>query len=271
MRYRATAAILLFGLTQSLCPVAAQESGSPADSLAQKGTARLRIVTDVDSAIVVLGGNVVGRTPFVAESLSAGVYQLEILHPDMANWMTPTIADTIRIVGGENTTLKYTLVGGILVQSVPDGASVVVRDSILGVTPLALLVGRFPRGGMIQVKKAGFEPVLVDLSLAKRGVLTVPLRRQPGPAGEGDESGLVISRGQGGKTARLYISAGVLLVSGIATVWFKNAADQRQEAYSVTGDPFLLAESKRLDTAAGISLGVLQVNIGLFLYFLLSE
>jgi hypothetical protein len=271
MRYPTALAIVVLILTQSPGLVSAQEGGNLDDSLAQKGTAWLRIVTDIDSAIVMLGGVVVGKTPFVAESLSAGRYEVKILHPDLANWVTPTVSDTIRLVGGENTTLKYTLVGGIVVQSIPDGAMVAIRDSLLGVTPLTLLPGRLPRGEMIQVKKAGFEPVLVDLSLAKRGVLAVPLRRQAGSVAEGVDGGLIISNGQEGRTARLYISAGVLLVSGIATVWFKNTADQRQEAYSITGDPYLLAESRRLDTAAAISLGVLQVNIGLFLYFLLSD
>jgi hypothetical protein len=271
MRRHVAAAVVLLELIPGISLAEIGLDGGATDTLARTVVAQLQIITDVDSAFVSLDGRMVGRTPLVADSLSAGIHGVQIIHPDEANWLTPAITDTIRLLPGQKRILRYTLTSGIIVRSDPDGASVFMRDSLLGVTPLSLLPGRWSRSTLLQVKKPGYEAVFVDPSLSNRGVLTVPLHGQPGGPGGGDNTAL-IEAGEGGPRAlRLYISGGVAVAAGVASAYLKIAADERQEAYSLTGDPSILSERRRFDTAAGITFAVTQIALGLFSYYLLSE
>jgi hypothetical protein len=266
-----TIAIVLIAIQTLVALAGTRPDGSDVDTVARIDLARLQILTEPDSATVMIRGRIVGKTPLIVDSCAPGVYDLRILHPDGANWLTPVVSDTIRLQGGQTTTVRYSLNGGIIVRSDPDGASVFLRDSLLGETPLSLLRGRWSKNTLLQVKKDGFAPVFVDPSLAVRGVLTVPLQGLPGVAGGGDIMSLVLPSGNGRHLLRLYISSGVALISGVASAYFKITADERQEAYQRSGDPLALSERKRLDTAAGICFAVAQISLALFSYFLLSE
>jgi hypothetical protein len=69
----------------------------------------------------------------------------------------------------------------------------------------------------------------------------------------------------------LFVTGGTALISGIAAASWKVRADEVYAAYRTTPDPSARERTRRLDTSAAVALAAMQVSIGLFMYFLLSE
>ena len=262
----------LFLLLVSLLPVwAVLATGS--DTVASQNTCGLTIESSPDSAGVFLNGVMKGRTPFRADSLTAGLYHIRIEHPDASNWLSPVATDSVRLEPGERKSFRFTLAGGIIVYSDPDGASVFLRDSLLGQTPLVFLPGHWSPTSNLEVRKNGYERAVVTPAMAIRGILRVPLTRAWTAASEEDSS-LVDNVRDSEHSARLYIisiSGGVAVLATISSAYFKTVADHREDAYLLTGDPANLSERQRLDTAAGVSLVVAEVSLAIFSYFLMME
>jgi hypothetical protein len=85
---------------------------------------RLEIRSDVDSALVVLDGAFVGRTPYVTDSLAPGLHRIRVLHPDITGWLAAVVSDTVRISGGESRTLLFSLRPRLQIYSSPAEAGV---------------------------------------------------------------------------------------------------------------------------------------------------
>ncbi len=79
------------------------------------------------------------------------------------------------------------------------------------------------------------------------------------------------SDGLTGRKFALYASGGVAVVAGVAAAYFKINADDRNDAYHLTGDPSLLDERRRLDTAAGFAFAATQIGFAIFSYLLLTD
>ena len=62
---------------------------------AERIGSRLEIRSDVDSALVVLDGAFVGRTPYMADSLAPGVHRIRVLHPDITGWLAAKMDSTV--------------------------------------------------------------------------------------------------------------------------------------------------------------------------------
>jgi len=97
-----------------------------------------------------------------------------------------------------------------------------------------------------------------------------PLRLEPATL-PGVSSLLRSNTGQNGRTIALYTSGGIAIVAGVAAAYFKISADGRNDTYLMTGNPALLDERRRLDTAAGIALMVTQIGFAVFSCLLLAE
>jgi hypothetical protein len=208
----------------------------------------------------------VGRTPLTIDSLAAGLHRLRLIHPDMSNWLTIPVEDTIRLSPDEHRTLQYTFEQGRSIVSIPSGAEVVIGDSVVGTTPLTFLPGQIPAGSPVRLRKTGFSPASADFSPATRGVLTVtliPERGIPAPT----EEDLVPAPWLG----RLVIPGAVAVLSGGLAAYFKIKADNHQTAYLATGDPSQQSERDRLDNMAAVFLVAMQASLGLFVAFLLTQ
>jgi hypothetical protein len=240
-----------------------------ADS-SQLQDAIITIQTDVDSALVFVDGVRAGVTPLALNSLTSGTHFLRLFHPDLPNWLTGSITDSIQIVAGESRTLRYTFEHRSLVTSSPFGADVYVADSLYGTTPLVMALSGQSGPPVISIRKEGYEPMTANLADAKRGVLSLRLPQRwqtEGIAGAVlDDGGRLAS-----KNLRLYVTGGSTVLAGITAAYFKTRADDLYTDYTRTGDPSLLSKTHRLDTAAAIALAITQVGLGLFTYYILSE
>jgi hypothetical protein len=248
---------------------AGQTSGS--DSSHSSVHPGLTIQANIDSALVTVDGVRVGFTPLTVDSLGAGKHILRLQQPDLLNWFATDITDTIQSPpAGESRILHYTFDRRAFIISQPFGAEVYLGDSLCGTTPLLMARQQLPTHPIISVRKVGYDTVTADLMNANRGVISLLLsprwQRETG-------NGLVLdeSESSSSKSFRLYVTGASAVLSGIAAAYLKVKADDRFLDYTNTGDPSLLAQTHRLDTASGIALGITQVCFGIFTYFLLSE
>jgi hypothetical protein len=67
-----------------------------------------------------------------------------------------------------------------------------------------------------------------------------------------------------------YLLAGIVVLGG-TTAYFKLKADEKFDAYEITGDQELLDETERYDLISGITFTALQINFGVLIYFFLNE
>lgn len=176
-----------------------------------------------------------------------------------------------------------TLVGAparLVISADVDSSTVFIDGVNAGVTPFALdtvsagihmlvVVSRNPGSWFAKVDSLAVVLAPGETRHLKFSVVS-PLRLEPAvlPA----VSPLLQSNsGKNGRTIALYTSGGVAVVAGIAAAYFKITADHRNEAYLTSGDPALLDERRRLDTAAGIALAATQIGFAVFSYLLLAE
>lgn len=232
--------------------------------------ATLRIRTNVDSAYVHLDGIRIGRTPLAIDTVQAGAHLLRIFPPDSASWLFDGISDTLRLGAGERKDLAYVLSYRLLVNSLPSGASVYCRDSVLGTTPLLLKLEQALRSPTLVFRKAGYEEVTLSTSAIRGGSVIVPLLEA-----QGSTKGLerALNGGEGAHRSWLPVYAsggGALLAGGLAAAW-KIAADEKDDAYRASGEPSLARQRNHMDRASAVATAVMEICVVYFVYKLLSE
>lgn len=223
------------------------------------------ILADIEGAYVFLNGDSIGTTPLLDFAIPPGSYNLRMVSPDVGNWLSEPIVDSVTIKEGTSREFSYTFSRKFLIVTTPSGAEVAVKDSILGTTPLVLKTDH----ASLTLRRSGFEETIIDLASAKRGIVTAQLKRKW--QHDSDETALNDETNEGTGSLRLYITGATTIVAGAASAYFKVRADNLYGQYIRNGDPAQLSEVNRLDTAAGIALAATQISLGLFTYFVLSE
>ena len=64
--------------------------------------------------------------------------------------------------------------------------------------------------------------------------------------------------------------AGIVVLGG-STAYFKLKADNRYETYQATGEQSYLDQTNKFDLISGISMGALQINFGILIYYFLTD
>ena len=247
----------------------ARADGRAPDSAAMPQPA-LVIRADVDSAIVILDGRRLGRTPLTIDSIAPGTHTVRLLHPDISNWMAGVLDDTLRVVQGDHKVCLYRFRKAVLFSTIPAGASVYIRDSLAGTTPLLVTDRRDGETGSLAVSKNGYEPTSVSPWESPRGYTTLTLT----PLDQHAEEESIASESAPGPRigpARIFLSGAAMAVTGVATAYLKIKADNREALYQQTGNAALLSERNRLDRGAAVTLVLTQIGFGFFVYYLLSE
>jgi hypothetical protein len=257
---------LLLVLTLCSLPAgagAAQESAPP-DST----QALLVVDSSPESAWVMLDTASIGKTPCSLAVHAPASYHLRLQHPDLANWLTGAVEETLAVRPGEIVRRTYQLPVWTLVVSSPMGAEIFAGDSLLGSSPLLLRPGKISRSAPLTARLRGYESATANPAMATRGVLRIPLRASTEPGTFIDQRLLDIPRPS---STRLYLTGGGALLAGAAAAYFKVKADNANSDYILNGDPASLSDRNRYDRASGVFLVVTQVSLGLFLAFLMSE
>ncbi len=168
----------------------------------------------------------------------------------------------------------------LIISADGDSSAILIDGRFAGVTPLTLDTVSAGTHTLVAVSRdpgswfAKSDSVTIALAPGETHSLKFSvisqLRFEPAALPEASPL-LRGNTGQNGRTIALYTSGGVAIVAGIAAAYFKISADERNDAYVTTGNPALLDERRRLDTAAGIALAATQIGFAVFSYLLLAE
>lgn len=151
------------------------------------------------------------------------------------------------------------------VESLPSGAHVrhVVRDSIehIGSTPLLYRTDRSLKGRLL-LSLDQYKPVEVIPGAALWNRHLVELEYDPASSMQPDGFGIEIKR-------RRWINVVALsgsLAAGVLAVHFRTKADNRFEEWEVSGSSALKDRVQQLDVYSGVSVGAMQLGLGVFAY-----
>jgi len=222
----------------------------------------VELASEPRGAEVFLGDSLLGSTPMrVARSQAQ---HIRVYYPARNAWnaqMQP-LPDAMPGAGEGIVLLRFRR--SILLRSLPHGAKVFHGDTLLGSTPLRVDA----EGGALRLESVGYEGVDWDPSSTTRSEFLLMLRPLDDDAGSGVEY-----RGEGLRLppADVLLPAGAGLLAGVAAVILKRQADAEYDRYLVTGDEELLSQTKKYDIYAGISLALLQLGLGYFIYRLFDE
>jgi len=257
--------LLFCGLVLAITRSGFSRFQSDPDSAMAPFKCTLTIQTTPESVYVLLDGRAIGITPMEIDSVGAGTHILVLQHPDVESWLAIPLEDTIVVKEGEARTLRYALRTRYLVATTPFGADVILGDSVIGTTPYVAPAGLTHKS--LFLRKPGYESV--DVTLSGKPVISTSLNKVW--QNEEQASYFVESSKTGSNAVYLYISGAATVLSGVAAAYFKVKADDQYQQYQRTGNNNFLSQTHRLDTAAGISIAVTQISLGLFTYFILSQ
>jgi hypothetical protein len=248
--------------------LAAQTPAS--DSLVSTNAATLQILSDIDSARVLLDTTFAGVTPLTIHQVPPGMHRLKLLDRDVSNWLIAPIHDSVLVRAGETKTLRYTFGRSLTLTTLPSGAEVLEGDSVIGTTPFFLRVQDAPREVLLTLRKVGYETTQANVTDAVRNPLIIPLKKS-WDSGTDLESELVSGGSGSSRKTGLYISGIVTVLAGGAAAYFKIKADEDNDQFLATQDPAFRSQTQRFDTLSAVSLVITQLGFGVFSYYLLSE
>lgn len=232
------------------------------EATAQSRKAVLQVDTNLPEALVYADSAYVGRANQQVLTIPANARTVRLVASSVDSWsiqpisadISPGVDDTISVV------LHFPY--HYQIESVPFEAQVFLEQPdermLLGITPLIHTADE-PLRGVLLVHKDGF----------------VQKRFSPGESIWNHhrtvlEEDVMLESTAGGhwnpekRSARWidYVAGGVALVSGIAAIRFKAKADRRFDRYAISGDPTLRSGFERFDRLAAVSLGTMQVGLG---------
>jgi hypothetical protein len=211
-----------------------------------------------------------GLTPVTIDTILPGYHVIRLLQTDLSSWVGGAIDDSLVLEPGERRTLQYAFDHVMYISTDPSGARISLGDSIAGSSPLALRVPPQYTGDALAIDKTGYERVLIPLSDRSSGFIFTRLEKRW--QSTESENPVLNESGSNSKTSlRFYLAGSATILSGIAAAYFKIKADDRNALYELTGNPVLRDETRRLDTAAGISLLTTEIAFALLTYYLLSD
>ena len=212
------------------------------------------IKTKPDSINIFLNNNYIGKG-FAKINLNKGKYKISAKESPV-RWDAESISDTLNITGcGKDTAITLDLIKKVYLTTNPQDAYVYEHENLIGFTPL-------------------FVPLISDtLTLKKPGYLTKSLLISHKYSDVVIKLDAISQPGHKnffeGKAFK--ILAGSIVVLGAATAYFKLKADDQFNQYENTREPTLLNQTRRNDLISGITLGALEINFGILLYYFLSD
>lgn len=237
-------------------------SALPADST---GTGCLTVRSATPGVRVLLDTVSLGIAPVTDVPVPAGEHLLRFVQSEDRSWLSPAVAETLRVAPGERIDREAILPTVYHITSEPYGATVTAGGTEIGLTPLELPL--VSQKAVLTLSKAGFEDEMVPIS-GETKEIRVLLRSKPGaePA-----ANLYLSSDQSKAPLPVYLAAGTAIASGFAAAYLKIKADNVYDDYRQTGDPASLDQVRRLDLASGISLGLSEISLLTLTWLLFSR
>lgn len=186
--------------------------------------------------------------------LPVGKHQLKIIKSG-SEWGSEQIIDTISIVDcGQEISINYQFTESKILKTEPSNVSVYYNENILGYTPLKLQ-NNYPK---LKLIKSGYEELIINNNEITESAIKLNLI-------EIKDEKLFYEKNLFG------ILIGTALLLGGTSAYYKIKADDKFEEYKITGNSSVLQLTRDYDLISGITLGALQINFGLLIYFFLVD
>ena len=218
------------------------------------GQRKLIVHSNVPEARVVIDGKDVGNVASSPIAIGTGDVSVSVVFPATRLWTIDPIHHNID-AGQSDVNLDARFSHHYQIDSIPSGAEVILNGQSLGRSPL-LVQRKDPVFARFELRLSGYESGFFqpDSSIWNRG--QIHLMPVVGLSAESHK--MTIKRRRWITVA----AAGTSLVAGIAAIQLRAKADRKFDRYNETGNNRLKQEIKRLDIQSGISLGVMQVGLG---------
>lgn len=168
----------------------------------------------------------------------------------------------------DSVTIPYSII-----NSVPQNADVYLESDLVGETPLHAILNNVS-GKKITLKHHGF----IDYTFyanSEDSVINKFITLAPKAGTKINLSGVEENKGhffnKPRKMVPVVLSAIITAGSGFAAYYFKSLAIERNDDYNLYGNQQDLDKKKKYDLLGGISLGVFQVGLTAFLYFMFGN
>ena len=216
-----------------------------------KGT--IMINTDDPNSIIIINDSLkaTGKTILTTE---AGSYKIKAKR-SVKSWDDIVFTDSLNLKCDEEKVFNYSFKSAILLQTDPYDAGVYNSDSLIGHTPLYI---PFTSNNLI-LMKPGYETKIIN-----------PLEIQIGMPVVLNFFGKTKKEIFYEKSIFKYLMGGIVAL-GAVTAYYKIKADKKFEEYQITGEPALLNKTRQYDLISGITMGAMQINFGVLIYFFLAE
>ncbi len=226
----------------------------PEFSFSQDCKSKVTIKTNENSALIFINNNFAGRGNVVT-ALGKGDYLISAKEPSSL-WDAKEITDSLKIIDcGETKIVTLNFNKGLFLQTDPQDASVYSKDSLVGFTPL--FVPTYSAG--LELKKPGYENETLNSNNLSSGKI-IKL----------NYIGLPNSKSFF-KSDLFKILLGGIITLGSATAYFKLKADDKFSLYQDTGNGDYLTQTRKYDVISGITMGALEINFGVLLYYFLND
>lgn len=239
---------------------------TPDSSIEQSDSATLSVRSDLNGVRVLLDSVLLGITPIEPIGITHGKHILRFVHPEDNIWLHPAIVETIQINPSDNIERIVSFPSLYHIISEPYGATIILNDSIVGTTPLRLVL----EGEMHMIKFTmdGYAEAIVPLP-SGGGIVNQKMKSLR----DKDNNGLslFLADHQSQNYLPHYIATGTAVAAGSAAAYFKIKADKYYKEYRRTGDNATLNRIERLDLASGISLAVCEISLIIVSYLLFSQ
>lgn len=212
------------------------------------------VKTDRDSSSIYINEKFVdyGR---ITLNLPKGLYLIEARESERG-WGGSYLRDTIQITEcGIRKDITFEFMDKVFLTTSPSDASVFSKDSLIGKTPLFITRDY----SYITLQKKEYAEASLDLNKYKPGE-TIALEYL------GREKKISFMK----TPAFKYLIAGAAVL-GAAAVYFKLEADKNYDKYLESGDKSYLNKTDSYDIISGVSMGALQINLGVMAYLFLTD
>ena len=219
----------------------------------QSSKASFKITTNVESSQIFIDNNFVGNGVYNSQLLP-GKYFVDVML-DSLKWNEQHFADTIKIEDSKPVNLNFNFKKKIYLETNPSNAYVYKNDSLIGYTPL-FLNSDF---NSLKLERADYQNKKITADDVKT-VNFINLNYIGKPNGKSFYEKDIFK-----------ILVGSIVILGGTTAYFKLKADNRFSNYESTGEQNYLTETRKFDLISGISMGLLQINFGILIYYFLSN
>jgi hypothetical protein len=228
------------------------------------------ILTEPSGADLFIDSMYVGKSPLQKIPIQRGSHRIKAFYPSVLSWNASVKEEPLVVSETGNFEKHLVLDRTLAIQTDPPDGSVLSEGKPLGVTPLFIRGTSILEGNLV-IQKSGYDSLTIASNEIKEGFLKLQLRPAGVPGATLPPSDLRGPDLVATDHWPTYVSGLTMIISGVASAYFKDQANKEFDRYLLSNNPASLSTTNRLDRKASISLVISQISFVVLSYLLLRE